>query len=126
MRYIRNWLFLVVAVCAGCVTNGEIKNNTREQVTAESISQLYGKQLFLNNDFIIIRNSGTFDGTWKNRPIAGTYEMRDGYFCRILSQFFQPERLNVEDCQLLERDATTVKGTRARGKGSSWVYKIVE
>lgn len=113
-------------VMSGNGLNITSTDNAREQVTAETINQLFGKQLFLENNFIVVRNNGTFDGTWSDEPIAGTYEMRDGYFCRILTQFFDTERTNIEDCQLWERDATTVKGTRDRGTGASWVYTIVE
>lgn len=115
--------FTVVEGNALNITSTEVG---RVQVTGESINQLFDKQLFLNENFIVVRASGTFDGTWSEEPIAGTYEMIDGYFCRVLTAFHDASRLNTEDCQLWERDASTVKGTRARGTGISFVYTIVE
>ena len=113
-------------VVQGNALNVTSTDDSREQVTSETIGQLYDSQLFLNENFIVVRNDGTFDGTWSNEPIAGTYEMIDGYFCRVLTMFHDASRLNTEDCQLWERDATTVKGTRSRGTGISFVYTIVE
>ncbi len=100
------------------------------QITSESISELFDKSLFLFNgeeledDFIIVRNDGTFDGTWNEAPIAGSWEMRDNFFCRVLTVFFDQSRTGTEDCQLWEIKDDSVRGTRDMGNGSSFIYKI--
>jgi len=102
------------------------------QITDETISAFFDKQLFLFNgeslteNFIVVRDGGSFDGTWNDAPIAGTWEMRDGYWCRVITEFFNPDRLGSEDCQLWELNENRIRGTRDRGTGASFVYNIVE
>ena len=50
--------------------------------------------------------------------------MKDDYFCRFLIEFHQADRLGSEDCQLWEVEGANVKGTRNKGKGGSFSYKI--
>jgi len=96
------------------------------QVTEAELPNHMGKKWDLNGDYIVVAEDGTFDGTWKNQPIAGTWEMKDGYWCRVLTVFFEPERTGSEDCQLIEANQTgdKLRGTRNRGKGISFVYAV--
>jgi hypothetical protein len=108
-----------------------IDNIGYEQITATTINLIFDKQLFLfdgeiqTENFIIVRSDGTFDGTWEDAPIAGTWEMRDGYWCRFLTEFFNPAAVGSEDCQLWELRGNQIRGTRDRGMGNSFIYNIV-
>ena len=101
-----------------------ISKSEYSQVTNESIGNLVGKKLDQNGDFISLTDDGTFSGTWKNKPIAGNWEMRDGYWCRVLTVFHDQSALNKEDCQLWEIDGNALRGTRAKGTGDSFVYTV--
>jgi hypothetical protein len=70
----------------------------------------------------VISDNGTLDGSWNGMPLVGTYEMRDGYFCRTLSA--GPGGGSPEDCQLLVLEGTNLMGTRDRGNGATFTYTI--
>lgn len=112
---------LFVAACQQMPTKN---NNNYAQVTADTIPSYYGKKISLEGNHIVLAEDGTFDGTWRSEPIAGKWEMRDGYWCRVLTVFFQADRLNQEDCQLWESSEGKLRGTRNRGKGQSFVYSV--
>ena len=107
------------------VVASEVKSKSEySQVTNDSIGSLIGKKVDLNGDYIYLTDDGTFSGTWKNKPIAGNWEMRDGYWCRVLPVFHDQGAINKEDCQLWEIDGNALRVTRAKGTGQSFVYTI--
>ena len=71
---------------------------------------------------VVISADGTLSGTWDGKPLAGTYEMRDGYFCRVLSK--GPNGPSPEDCQLFVLEGNTLTGTRNRGEGATFTYTL--
>jgi len=97
-------------------------------ITEADLVALYGKQLFLNENFLILRSDGTFDGTWNNEPMTATWEFRDGFLCRTLSEFHNTEAVGIEDCQLWRMDVTgtQIRGARDMGNGVDWWYVIGE
>jgi len=103
-----------------------------ERVTAENVDQLFDIDLFLSTDeglsenFITVRADGTFDGTWEGEPIAATWEIRDDFFCRTLTEFFIESRTGEEDCQLWEKMGDTITAARDRGMDGSFMYTLVE
>ncbi len=122
---------LLFALVSGCqqipkeaLSTGGVTTASYDRVTADGIGSLVGKKLELNGNSISLSEDGTFSGTWENVPIAGTWEMKDDYFCRVLTEFHNSDSLGSEDCQLWELKENSVRGTRDRGNGSSFIYAI--
>lgn len=113
-------------------TGNEVTTPVTTQITSDNIDTLFDKNLFSHNgteledNFIVVRSDSSFDGTWNDAPIAGTWEMRNGFWCRILTQFFNPDSTGTEDCQLWTRTGDVITGTRDMGNGTSFDYHIVE
>jgi len=115
-------------ILAGCVTTGTSNltgDSAFTQVTDKNINDLFGKQIDLDGNFISLSEDRTFSGTWKNSPIAGTWEIRDNYWCRVLTVFHDESALNKEDCQLWELNGDRIRGTRDKGRGKSFVYTVI-
>jgi len=77
---------------------------------------------FAPGQSFVISGNGTLNGSWDGAPLVGTYEMRDGFFCRTLSQ--GPRGPSPEDCQLFILDGNTISVTRDRGTGGSFDYTV--
>ena len=115
--------FLVTLVCLVSACQQTVQKNidiseNYVRVTGESVSALVDKKLYLDDldgNNISLSDDGTFDGKWDGAPIAGTWEMRDDYWCRVLTEFKESARLGAEDCQLWEFDGASVRGTRNKG-----------
>lgn len=84
-----------------------------------------GKTVILGSDArrFVIDPNGTLSGSWDGKPLVGTYEMRDGFFCRELQQ--GPGGASPEDCQLFVLDGDQLSVTRDRGNGGSFTYTIL-
>ena len=112
-----------VAVVAGCKT-GVTKPDDFVQVTEAEIGNYLGKTLELNGNYIVLAEGGVFSGRWNNASIAGTWAMKDGYWCRVLTEFFEADKLNREDCQLWEASGSQLRGTRDKGQGQNFIYHV--
>lgn len=115
-------LAMLSAACQHPTGPHSDQNYTR--ITEENIAIVIGKRLELNGNHIVISDDGTFAGTWNNAPIAGTWEMRDDFWCRVLTEFFDTSREGIEDCHLIENAGNSVRGTRDRGTGNSYIYQL--
>jgi len=99
------------------------------RITGDTIDTLFDKRLFHSSreeGFIILMSDGTFSGTWEEEPIAATWEMRDDFFCRVLTEFHNTASTGIEDCQLWTRIGNQVRGQRDRGNGTTFFYNIIE
>lgn len=99
------------------------------KITDSTIDTLLDKRLFHSSretGFIILMNDGSFSGTWEQEPIAATWEMRDDFFCRVLTEFHNAEFTGIEDCQLWTRIGNRIRGQRDRGNGATFFYEIIE
>lgn len=102
---------------------GAAQSGAMQLATQSDMNAIVGKTLTHSpGQSIVISSDGTLSGSWDGMPIVGTYEMRDGFFCRTLSQ--GPRGPSPEDCQLLVLDGNTVLGTRDRGTGNSFTYTV--
>ncbi|MEM7260305.1 MAG: hypothetical protein AAF404_23275 [Pseudomonadota bacterium] len=119
-------LGLGLAMCVGVsgCKQGTTKPSEFVRVTNADISQYLGKKLSLNGNHLIMAEDGTFAGMWNGGSLGGTWEMKDDYWCRVLTEFYQADRLNQEDCQLLESSGALLRGTRNKGSGQSFVYQV--
>lgn len=127
-------LVLTTACATGTSTDGGDEMPV-VRITADSISGLVNKRLFFidgdgneqRNNYFVLRDGGSADGTWNNEPLVATWEMRDDYWCRILIEFHNADSVGAEDCQLWEQQSDNViRVTRDRGAGNSWLQGIGE
>jgi len=128
----------ILALTTACANSPSTKggdDNRGVRITADSIGGLLNKKLFFidgdgnekRGNFFVLRDGGSAEGTWNNQPLAATWEMRDDYWCRILTEFHNAESIGPEDCQLWEQQSDNViRVTRDRGAGNSWMQGISE
>ena len=96
------------------------------QVTPAEIAGLTGKRLELDGNHIILDENGTVTGEWSGSPVVGTWEMRDGLWCREYSEFNPASFVGVDECHLWAIDGNTIKAARDSGKGRKYEFKISE
>lgn len=114
---------LVLAACQTTTDGGVASSGPKQLSSQNDMSAVVGRTLTLGpRQSFVIASDGTLNGSWDGRPLVGTYQMRDGFFCRTLSQ--GPNGPSPEDCQLLILDGNTLKGTRNRGTGTSFTYTV--
>ena len=92
--------------------------------TQSDMAAITGKMLVLEaGKSYVIGADGTIRGTWDGAPLVGAYEMRDGFFCRTLSQ--GPGGPSGEDCQILTLDGDKLMGNRNRGDWASFTLNVM-
>ena len=121
MKYVA--IFALFALSA-CQTTGDTAEMSGMQLaTQNDLNAVIGKTLTFNpGESFVIAANGTMKGNWGGAPLVGTYEMRDGFFCRTLSQ--GPRGPSPEDCQLLILNGSSLDVTRDRGNGGSFSYTV--
>ncbi len=98
------------------VVNGSLSSEA-------DFATLFGKRLgFGEDDFLTINPNGTLSGEFGGVRTLGTWEVRDGFWCRELTA--GPRGPSPEDCQQFVRDGNTLNVTRDRGEGAPFVYTI--
>jgi hypothetical protein len=120
-------LHLVVATtlltaCAGTAPTSEPTNFNGRITTESEFSLVVGRRLTRNADFVVINADGTFTGRYSDVVASGTWEFRDGFFCRIVLQ--GPSGPDPEDCQTSDLQGNTLTFTRDRGTGGTVVYTV--
>jgi hypothetical protein len=115
---------LTLAACQMPTETAMTSQMSMRQISTQSdMSAIIGKTLtFGPRQSFVISDNGTLRGSWDDMPLIGTYEMRDGFFCRTLSA--GPSGPSPEDCQLLILDGANLMGTRDRGNGASFTYTV--
>ncbi len=116
-----------VSLLAACQQIAKNKVNVTDnyvRVTSENVSVLIGKKLSLNGNSIFLSEDGTFLGTWDGAPVAGSWDMRGGFWCRVLTEFKDESRLGLKECQLWEMDENSMRATINKGKACSFIYSI--
>ena len=122
-------LALTVAGLSACdapsTTSGSATSEPLRIATEADFAKIAGKTLTLDgNDsvFFVFGADGTLTGTTPGGPVMGTHAMRDGFWCRTLTQ--GAPRAPRQECQVLVLDGDKLTGTRDRGKGSSFTYIV--
>ena len=116
---------LVVALSACKSTPPEREQDDGfKRVNIAAVGALIGKKIKLDNNYIVLDDDGSFAGSWSGKTIKGVWAMRDNYWCRTLTEFFQANRVGQEDCQLWEVSGNKLRGTRSKGSGNSFLYTI--
>lgn len=94
------------------------------QVTRQEIDSLIGKKLQLDQNHIVLNSNGAVTGTWSDSPVAGTWQIKDGLWCRQYSQFNPAKFIGTEECHLWEVTDNKIIATRDSGNGSAYEYTI--
>ena len=127
-------IFVLITACASGPSSDGGNEVSSIRITADSIGDYFNKRIFFidgdgkeqRENYIVLRAGGTVEGAWKNQPLVATWEMRDDYWCRILVEFHNADRIGSEDCQLWEQEGNVIRATRDRGAGVSWTQGIGE
>lgn len=123
----KSMLLVAVVGLAACETTTQVDTTAQvsaiQLATQSDMSAITGKTLtFAMDQSFVISDDGTLKGSWNGEPLIGTYEMKDGFFCRTLSA--GPRGPSPEDCQLFKLNGTSVSATRDRGNGGSFTYTV--
>lgn len=118
----------------GETTDSSDNEMPRVRVTNESIGGLFNRRIFnidddgneIRDNYFVLRDGGSAEGTWNNEPLIATWEMRDDFWCRVVTEFFNPDRIGFEDCQIWEQQGDIIHVTGDGGNGNSWVQGIGE
>jgi len=115
---------LTLTACQSTTDGAAVTQSGGTQLATQvDMEAIFGKTLMAGpGQSLMISANGTLNGTWNSAPLAGTFEMRDGFFCRTLSA--SPRGAAPEDCQLLVLDGNSINGTRDRGNGASFSYIV--
>lgn len=112
-----------LAACETAPPMAEEPSSATRLATQADMAAITGKMLTLEpGRSYVIGADGTIIGSWDGAPLVGQYEMKDGFFCRTLSQ--GPNGPSPEDCQILLLDGDTLRGTRDRGDGASFALMV--
>jgi hypothetical protein len=119
---------LVVLFCfslAACGSNPTKQESVEfVQITDMASEGIFGKRLTLEDNYIVLNENGSVNGVWAGGAAVGTWEMREGFWCRTYTEFAVADFINDEDCHLLERSGNTIRGSRNRGSGASYLLNI--
>lgn len=124
----KNFTFFAACLSLGflsaCQTTTEESEVTYTQITTETafIGGVVGKPLFLDSKVkgtVIISADKTWSGEVGPMKMKGTWEWKDGYWCRTLEG-------SPDDCQKYEMSSRydAVRVSRDKGNGKVWIYKI--
>lgn len=114
-------LGVALAACQSAPDAGA--TGPQQLATQADLAPIIGKTVtFQQGQSFRILGDGTIRGSWDGTPLAGTYQMRDGFFCRTLTS--GPRGPTGEDCQLFVLEGSTLNVTRDRGAGTSFKYTI--
>lgn len=120
-------IIAIVGVSSACQTPSSTGlESAKKQFTSEDANSLVGKQLQLDENFLVLSADGTLSGTWGDGPLVGMWERRDGLWCRTYTEFYLPDFVDVEECHLWERNGNDVYAIRDSGKGKAYRLKIAE
>lgn len=121
MKYFAALAFVAISACQMTDDAGETAG--MRLATQSDLNAIVGKTItFEPGQSFVISSNGTLNGSWDGAPLTGTYQMRDGFFCRTLSQ--GPRGPSPEDCQLMVLDGNALAVTRDRGNGGSFTYTV--
>ena len=113
----------------GITTEADIAEMPAEtnfvQITDIASEEIFGQRLSWDENFIILNNDGTLNGTWNDSPAIGDWYMSDdGLWCRTYSEFNPSDFAGIEACHLWERSGSEIKGTREQGTGTTYFLTI--
>ena len=116
MRLIALLLPGLLAACANTVLPVTYGRITTE---AEFVATAVGRTVSNANTSIAITRNGRITGVTHGNEISGTWEWRDGFWCRTITAPVQ----TAEDCQVWEVRNGVLRITRDRGTGETLEFR---
>lgn len=125
MKYFALVPMLALIACGETAMDAEMTDMAPKQITSEAdfVAKVADKKMVLEgtDNFVMINSNGTIGGNFGGSALAGTWEWRDGAWCRVLTA--GPRGPSPEDCQIwADQGGGAYTVTRNRGEGSSFVY----
>lgn len=102
-----------------CQTLKAANEATLVDTEVEFREKIVGKKLTIDGNWVVIKADGTFEGNFSKKPLAGTWDWQESYWCRTLTTHNIPK-----DCQVYRVTPAGLYVTRAKGKGKSFLYNI--
>ncbi|MES0884900.1 peptidoglycan-binding domain-containing protein [Roseibium sp. SCP14] len=96
-------------------TNAAARIDTKEKL----LSEIAGRKLTLDGNWVVINADGTLEGVFGKKTVKGTWEVKDGYWCRTLTS-----PASNTDCQVYRLTPKGLVITRKKGKGKSVTYQV--
>lgn len=121
---------LIVSITGCASTQSETSSNANEKndfqritTLEEYTSSVVGRKIVLGGkeDTTTTHADGTMTGMFKGKPIVGTWEWENGYFCREMKI---GDQVRKRDCQLMEVSGNSIRVIRNEGKGDTATYKL--
>ena len=119
MKYFAILAGLLVAGCTTQPQSDAVVSQSgfqRIETTAQIQPFLNRRLDYQDGMYNVIRPDGTFEGEF-GRRVAGTWQMRDGYWCREITEGVG--NVPPSDCQLLEIGGSNLRFTRQKGEGQA-------
>lgn len=112
-------IFLALLLPAVARADGYARINDREQF----LNTVAGKELRMRllGISLVVEPDGAIKGNALGWDVSGTWEWRDGYFCREMDWSGYPIPMN---CQLVEAGDGAVRFTVDKGAGESAAFSI--
>lgn len=117
-------IFIAGLFSAGCAQTAEVSNNFATIETEEDVAPIIGKKLSLGDNYLVLDSDNTLEGIWSGETLRGTWEMKNGLWCRLNTE--GPDELMnpAAGCQRWETDGVNIKGTRQNSENQSFMLKI--
>lgn len=113
---------------AACEQQADMSSSTATTPAVQRISTVEQIQPLLDRRwnfgdgmYTVLRPDGSFAGDF-GRSVAGTWEMRDGYWCRTITQ--GAGTAPPTNCQLLQGDGSNFTATRDKGTGKAVPFTL--
>ncbi|MEO1550236.1 MAG: hypothetical protein AAFR93_07345 [Pseudomonadota bacterium] len=116
-------LAISLAACAAPEMGKEMSEDGFTRLaTVEDLGTFLDRNLaFDAEQYSVINSDGSLGGIFAGVGIEGTWEMEDGFFCRTLTAGPEYAMKIPVDCQLLEANGSTLRGTRDKGNGRQFI-----
>lgn len=79
--------------------------------------KLYSSQNYSSRNFIVVKSDRTLGGTWEKKTFEGTWEFRNGRFCKILTKGF----IEGETCHKWTVNGYRLREVRGGGYRDYWI-----
>lgn len=86
----------------------------RVQSRENFVSLVDGRTLTTLGVRLVVTPAGAISGRAFGRDVTGSWDWQDGYFCRSMEA---GDRLLPRDCQLVEREGSSLRFTSEKGEG---------
>ena len=115
--------FVFLIACAEAPEGATAMADKPITEAADFTALVVGRELALQSDpanTVVINADGSIGGVFGGAALAGTWEWRDGAWCRTLTA--GPRGPSPEDCQTWTMTDGAFEVTRDRGAGASFTY----